>query len=530
MPDSQTIESATTALATRTPQPDTKTRRYDRQLRLWAASGQAALESARVLVISGSATSTSILKNLVLPGIGHFTILDHERVSPADAGNNFFLEGQSSVGKFRAEEAVRLLRELNDGVEGKADTRIIEQVLDNDPAFITSFSLVIAHNLNENTVARIAKLLWEDETYPSFVVVRSSGFLAEFSIQFHEHTVIESHSETAPTLRIDKPFPALLEYANSLDFTNMDPTEHSHIPYVVILVRVLEDWKKSHNGAAPKTYEEKKEFKKTITAMKVKVDEENFDEAEAQAYRCWTESSVPSEIAALFQDPKAFSAASSSSSTSPFFALLAALRAFTVQHDPPQVLPLSATLPDMKSNTVNYVHLQTLYKKRAEEEKAQFKKYLALSGGAGIDDALIDSFVKNAHALKLLRGRQWTSVHSSAETLGNSMAMNSKHVSTHLALASLSSLQAKQADTKVTTEALTAEAATLLPSGLELPEEWDEAAGEIARSPNADLPNMAALLGGLVAQEVIKMITKQYVPINGYCVVDLIEMWTGVVG
>ena len=26
------------------------------------------------------------------------------------------------------------------------------------------------------------------------------------------------------------------------------------------------------------------------------------------------------------------------------------------------------------------------------------------------------------------------------------------------------------------------------------------------------------------------MITKQYVPVNGYCVVDLVDSWTGVVG
>ena len=48
-----------------------------------------------------------------------------------------------------------------------------------------------------------------------------------------------------------------------------------------------------------------------------------------------------------------------------------------------------------------------------------------------------------------------------------------------------------------------------------------------ARAPNADLPNTAAFLGGLVAQEVIKVITKQYVPIEGYCCVDLVETWTG---
>lgn len=75
-------------------------------------------------MISASATSTSILKNLVLPGVGHFTILDPDNVTPEDAGNNFFLEGLESVGKSRANEAVRLLNELNDGVEGAANTAV----------------------------------------------------------------------------------------------------------------------------------------------------------------------------------------------------------------------------------------------------------------------------------------------------------------------------------------------------------------------------------------------------------------------
>jgi hypothetical protein len=50
-----------------------------------------------------------------------------------------------------------------------------------------------------------------------------------------------------------------------------------------------------------------------------------------------------------------------------------------------------------------------------------------------------------------------------------------------------------------------------------------------ARAPTADLPNTAAFLGGMVAQESIKMITKQYVPVNGYCVIDLVDTWTGVI-
>ena len=50
--------------------PSEKEQKYDRQLRLWAASGQAALESANILLAnSGPATvGVETLKNLVLPG------------------------------------------------------------------------------------------------------------------------------------------------------------------------------------------------------------------------------------------------------------------------------------------------------------------------------------------------------------------------------------------------------------------------------------------------------------------------------
>ena len=64
----------------------------------------------------------------------------------------------------------------------------------------------------------------------------------------HPDLVIESHSENMPSLRIDKPFPSLLQHAMSLDFPNIDPTDHGHIPYVIILVRVLEEWKSSVGG------------------------------------------------------------------------------------------------------------------------------------------------------------------------------------------------------------------------------------------------------------------------------------------
>lgn len=37
------------------------------------------------------------------------------------------------------------------------------------------------------------------------------------------------------------------------------------------------------------------------------------------------------------------------------------------------------------------------------------------------------------------------------------------------------------------------------------------------------LPTTAALVGGLAGQEAIKLITNQYIPLNGTCVIDLVK-------
>lgn len=57
--------------------PSEKEKKYDRQLRLWAASGQAALESANILLVSSGAGTVGVetLKNLVLPGMSRQSTL-----------------------------------------------------------------------------------------------------------------------------------------------------------------------------------------------------------------------------------------------------------------------------------------------------------------------------------------------------------------------------------------------------------------------------------------------------------------------
>lgn len=69
----------------------------------------------------------------------------------------------------------------------------------------------------------------------------------------------------------------------------------------------------------------------------------------------------------------------------------------------------------MKASTDAYIGLQKLYKDQAEREKAIFKSFI--SPDVKISDDLIDSFVKNAHALKVIRGSSWNSIDKNASAL-----------------------------------------------------------------------------------------------------------------
>lgn len=60
-----------------------------------------------------------------------------------------------------------------------------------------------------------------------------------------EHTVMESKPSDVviDDLRISQPFPALKNFAMEIPLATLDKKEYSHVPYVVILIRMLEEWK-----------------------------------------------------------------------------------------------------------------------------------------------------------------------------------------------------------------------------------------------------------------------------------------------
>ena len=52
---------------------------------------QKALNETRILLLGAGATGTETLKNLVLPGIGHITVVDDRSVTDDECKDNFFV-------------------------------------------------------------------------------------------------------------------------------------------------------------------------------------------------------------------------------------------------------------------------------------------------------------------------------------------------------------------------------------------------------------------------------------------------------
>ena len=385
---------------------DTKSQRYDRQLRLWQSHGQIKLEESSLCLLNSNPLGTEILKNLVLPGIGSFTIVDGES---ADDVSDFFMQS-GHKGKTRAEASLPFLLELNEEVKGIAVNSNPSHIIQHEIDFFKKFSLVIATDLEEEDLLKLGEFCYANEI--ALVVVRICGFYGYLRLIIPELCgnflfkllVIETHPDQVFDLRIDLPFKELQEYVDHFSFQDLDSQAHGHVPFGVILIKVAQQWKKEF-GSLPSTRDEKNEFKERISNLKMmhSSDSENFDEALSFAYRAWTPSTIPFQISKLIDDPKTRNLDRKSK---PFWIMVKALSDFVKVHN---VLPLSGIIPDMKADTDSFIFLQKLYHSKAKKDVEWIKvKVYQICDDLGIcpekiPAELIERFCKNSSCLSIIR-------------------------------------------------------------------------------------------------------------------------------
>lgn len=213
----------------------------------------------------------------------------------------------------------------------------------------------------------------------------------------------------------------------------------------------------------------------------------------------------------------------------------------------------------MKAQSKDYVSLQNLYRAKAQSDLASVTRSvrtleLGLDREKTIDSKEIEAFCKGAAFVKLIHGRRSLKLLTkgdfgdragwAARELGDEESL----LPIFIALMALDSAYDAAYNLKqpvTSAEDLLAKAATedfaghmaryiskilsrLQDAHAELEvenvqERIDKVVEEVRRSGPVELHNISSLTGGVVAQEIIKVITKQYVPVDNTCVIDGIQ-------
>lgn len=83
--------------------------------------------------------------------------------------------------------------------------------------------------------------------------------------------------DQVPDLRLWKPWSELLELAKSFNFDELEDVQHSHVPFIVILIKALELWKTSKSGTVPSDKSQKDEFKSIVNGLKRSKQDQYID-------------------------------------------------------------------------------------------------------------------------------------------------------------------------------------------------------------------------------------------------------------
>ncbi|XP_047533879.1 NEDD8-activating enzyme E1 regulatory subunit [Vanessa atalanta] len=518
----------------KSPEQSEKNKQYDRQLRLWGDHGQAALENGHICLINASALGTEILKSIVLPGVGAITIVDHNIVSDEDIGSNFFLEC-SSKGLNRGSETLRLLLELNPAVQGHAVYEPAEQILRDNPDFFKSFSVVIATCLGEKTIQDLAQHLW-DLNIP-LILCRSVGFLGSFRIQMNEHTIIETHPENEQIdLRLDVPFPVLAEYLDAFNIDTVDLKDHGHIPWIVILYKAVQKWQTTNQNRWPMSRKEKNEIKDVIQDFfrkdenGIPIEEENFNEALRAVNTALVPTFLPVKIQDLIYSSSAINLTKESS---PFWIMCSALKAF-VEAEGKGKLPLRGVLPDMTTSTDHYVKLQSMYRAQAAMEAEiiyrKVQEIVAQLHCDSISEADVKLFCRHAHDLHLMKGSNIAEEYRLGNAIASYIARYLEEPDVmmvhYILLRSAEKFQSEhcRAPGEWEPEGDIAKLKTCVTKLLSdiscTPFPKDDHIHEMCRYGGAEIHSVSAFLGGCIAHEAIKIVTKQYKPVNNTFIYD----------
>lgn len=575
--------------------------KYDRQLRLWGANGQKKLSESCIVLVNATAVGTETLKNLCLPGVGKFHIIDDAKLSQStssqDPFSNFFVfpdQDSNGTPQDRAETATKHLSELNPDVIGSFTSVDSLETADYKSIFSSLAEtgqnlLVIASDLPPSILKKISSICWDgirSKPVP-LVIVKSFGLIGSVRIQTPYHAIIESKPDNekpdlrlAPTSMNASVFPELAALVEKTNLDQMDSKDHSHVPYVILLLKAMQSWRKNNekgDDALPKTFAEKEEYRKELKSLARDMNMElNFIEADQNYYLAYTDLEIPFEVQELIDlaQENLAQKIEKKGDVDMFDVLLLALKKFMESHD--GFPPLNGSIPDMTASTQGYIELQTIYKSKAESDVQEMKKIIAAivdeydTDKSGViplvSDDDLNVFCKNIYNLRLIKTRSYCEEYDfefgdDKDELLSDVAMSTfdpyddpvhTPILWYIALKACDLFYdehghypgqddrelALQSDAKNVQKYIVEILSKIRLDDNELvkstllstEEEKDMAfAKEMTRYNNAEIHNIASVIGGVASQEAVKLITGKFIPMDGTYIFNGIVGVAGVI-
>jgi amyloid beta precursor protein binding protein 1 len=511
--------------------------KYDRQLRLWGARGQRALGDTCVVLVGATAAGTETLKNLVLPGIGSFCVVDDALVTKQDASSNFFIP-DNDTSHNRAEVASKYLQELNPDVKGAF--QVVSKLSEIDD-WKTIFDketngkkklTIIASDLNPQVIESLSRAC--DAHKLALLVVQSYGLIGNVRLQLPGKVPLLEPKPTnaPPDLRLKTSFPALDQFVQSVDLNSLENHQHGHVPYPIILKHAATEWRATHDNKLPSSFTEKQEFKEKVKGTSRDYNKElNFQEAIQNAYLAYTERDI---VVPEGLDP-----------SSSLGLLYQALETFMNRNQGRP--PLNGSIPDMTASTDSYVALQKIYKTQAEQD---LQEMISLCDDEVSKDDIV-TFCANVFSIDQISTR--TLVEEFHEKPSSDLLedwqmnlMDPYEVPAHTPILWYLGIRACQVFFKdhqrypgissnwESDIPLLQESYRQVAQHYQLQDEplvQEHAASichELTRYANAEIHTVASVVGGVASQEAVKIITGQYTPLNNTYVYNGIVSVAGV--
>ncbi|KAL7719345.1 NEDD8-activating enzyme E1 regulatory subunit [Entamoeba marina] len=358
---------------------NTDSQKYDRQLRLWGEIAQARLEKHTFFVLE-------LLKAIVLPGIGNITIADQTEVSQKDIETNFFIDVEDN-GKKRGECCLRNLLELNDRVNGEFLDKSPNELLNNKD--IQKYDIVCrSGNYKTNQSS-------------SFEVI-TNGFYGLIKVYVDSHVIFDNGNKEIPMdLRIPEPFPKLQELATKFDLPKLSKDDHSHVPFPLILVWALKEWRNRNNSTGVPTTRQQKEEIKSIIKNEAHnfFAEENFGEAHQYAFYCWQQ--TPGSVKALITDKRATDSLENMTVEQvEFWGFIGAVKSF---YDKNGRLPVDSTIKDMISSNTFFIELQEAFAHQLEDDAKELLEFVQKRTGSNVVSFTLEMMKRHCKALRKMQ-------------------------------------------------------------------------------------------------------------------------------